>query len=196
MELFELQELWQQTDKKISENIQLNKEILRKMLISKPEKRLTWMRARALFNLILPLFITVIILIPNFKFQPTIACFFGIGIFCFTFVISYVWAVKYYLLLRKIKFSDSILTIKKNVTTMGQFKIKITRLSFLLVPIILVSMFLMMPIHITNDSALLKFSLFIVLFAICAFLSYRTIIQQHQKLNDEVLEIEELERNS
>jgi len=197
MELFELQELWQQTDKKISDNIQLNKEILRRMLISKPEKRINWMRNKAIFNLIMPLFFTIIVLIPHLEFRQSFDFYIGIGLFILISIVSYVWAIKYYLFLRKIKFTDSILTIKKNVSTLSQFKIKITRKSFLLIPVAFIAGFLIFPVanHASYPSIM-----FFIIFAIVAiasvFFSYRNIIQQYQKLNDEVLEIEELERNS
>ena len=50
MELLELQNIWQEYDKKISENTRLNKEILRLMLISKPQKRLNWIKIKAGFK--------------------------------------------------------------------------------------------------------------------------------------------------
>jgi acyl-ACP thioesterase len=52
MELIELQNIWVQYDKKLTDNTRLNKEILRRMLISKPEKRLNWIKISAGFNLI------------------------------------------------------------------------------------------------------------------------------------------------
>jgi len=197
MELFELQELWQQTDKKISDNIQLNKEILRRMLISKPEKRINWMRNKAIFNLIMPLFFTIIVLIPHLEFRQTFDFYIGVSLFISILTISYVWAIKYYWLLRKIKFTDPILTIKKNVSTLGQFKIKITRKSFLLAPIAMIAGFLIFPFAIhPSNSSIMFFILFTIVAIVSVFFSYRNIIQQYQKLNDEVLEIEELERNS
>ena len=39
MELTELQNIWQEYDKKISENTRLNKEILRLILLEKPQKK-------------------------------------------------------------------------------------------------------------------------------------------------------------
>jgi len=196
MELFELQELWQQTDKKISDNIQLNKEILRRMLISKPEKRIAWLKYKAIINLIMPIFLTIMVLVPHLEFRPTFDFYIGVSLFISILTISYVWAIKYYWLLRKIKFTDPILTIKKNVSTLGQFKIKITRKSFLLAPVAMIAVFLLSPITIQGfNSSIIFFILLIIIMTASAFFSYRNIIQQHQKLNDEVLEIEELERN-
>ena len=40
MELTELQNIWQEYDKKISENTRLNKEILRLILLEKPQKKI------------------------------------------------------------------------------------------------------------------------------------------------------------
>jgi len=47
MELAELQNIWQEYDKKISENTRLNKEILRLMLLSKPRERVNWIKIKA-----------------------------------------------------------------------------------------------------------------------------------------------------
>jgi len=55
MELLELQNIWNQYDKKISENIRLNKDILRKMLLTKTEKRLNRIKVEAGIRLALSL---------------------------------------------------------------------------------------------------------------------------------------------
>ena len=47
MELSELQNIWQEYDKKISENTRINKEILRLILLEKPRKRLNWIKIKA-----------------------------------------------------------------------------------------------------------------------------------------------------
>ncbi len=47
MELTELQNIWQEYDKKISENTRINKEILRLILLEKPRKRLNWIKIKA-----------------------------------------------------------------------------------------------------------------------------------------------------
>ena len=73
MELIELQNIWQQYDKKISENMNLNKEILRRLLQSKPEKTITWIKLKAGFNLILPIVIISVMMIPNVVFRNEIS---------------------------------------------------------------------------------------------------------------------------
>ena len=51
MELTELQNLWKEYDKKISENTRLNKEILKLMLLSKPQRKLNWIIIKAGLNI-------------------------------------------------------------------------------------------------------------------------------------------------
>ena len=44
MELLQLENIWKEFDKKITDNTLINKEILRRMLISKPERHLNWLK--------------------------------------------------------------------------------------------------------------------------------------------------------
>ena len=196
MELSELQALWQQTDQKIANNIQLNKEILRRMLIVKPEKRLTWMKGKTLIKLIMPLFLTFVVLIPNIEFRPTLDFYIGLSIFIAILAIDYTCNIQYLLLIRKIKFTDPILTIKKNVAILGKYKIKTTRSAFLMAPIAVVGVILLAQIPILSRESILPFSIIILVMVASAIITMRTIIQQHKKLNDEILEIEALEKNA
>lgn len=108
MELDELQNIWVQYDKKISDNTRLNKEILKRMLISKPEKRLNWIKIKAGFNVFSPVILILLIMIMDVKFSLTINFYIGLSLFTAIFVITYILNIRYFLLIRKIDFSGAI----------------------------------------------------------------------------------------
>lgn len=63
MELIELENIWKESDKKIAENTRLNKEILKRMLVVKPERRLNWMKIKAVYKVLSPIFLCIVLLI-------------------------------------------------------------------------------------------------------------------------------------
>ena len=81
MELIELQNIWQQYDKKLSENTRLNKEILKMMLKSKPEKRVTWIKLTAAYRLLLPIVIILVMMAPNVEFRNETSFYVGFLLF-------------------------------------------------------------------------------------------------------------------
>jgi len=115
MELNEIQNMWAQYDKKLAENTRLNKEILKRMLLAKPEKRLQWMRIKAGYRMLTPLLLLIPLLWVDFDFQFTINFFIGLGMFMAVCVYTYIGDVKCFLLIRKINSSEAVLSIKKKI---------------------------------------------------------------------------------
>ena len=44
MELLELENIWKECNQKIADNNRINREILRRMLLHKPEKTINWIK--------------------------------------------------------------------------------------------------------------------------------------------------------
>ena len=194
MEITELQNIWGEYDKKIANNTRLNKEILRRMLLSKPEKRFVWIKIKAGFNLILPLVIILFLLVPNVRFRAAIDFYIGFGLFSAFSVVTYFWAIKYYLLICKIDFSEPILSIKKAIAGLGKYKIKITRISYIFAPFAMIGIFLMAQIPFFVRNSILPFSLIVLVLIASVYFTKHSIYEQYRKLNREILEIEELEK--
>ena len=85
MDLNELQTIWQQYDTELKENTRLNKEILKQVLLSKPEKRLSREKIKAGINIVLPIILLLFVLIPNVQLSATFEFFGGALLFGIVF---------------------------------------------------------------------------------------------------------------
>jgi hypothetical protein len=195
MELIELQNIWQQYDKKLSENTRLNKEILKMMLKSKPEKRVTWIKITAAWRLLLPIVIILVMMVPRVEFRNETSFYVGFLLFGPFALLTYYWAIRYYLLINKIDFSNTVATIKKNIKEVEKYKIKMTKYGCILSPFGLIGVFLIANIPILSKHSLLPISLIISVFIISLYVTFKySIFERFKKLNMEIDEIEQLEK--
>ena len=74
----------------------------------KPEKKINWIKIEAGFNLILPIVLILGILLPRVEYRTESDFYIGFILFGIVSVISYYWAIRYYLLINKIDFKNSI----------------------------------------------------------------------------------------
>jgi len=197
MELTELQNIWQEYDKKISENTRLNKEILRLIMLEKPRRRINWIKIKAGLWIFSPVLFVFLILILNVQFNISTRFFIGLGLFLPVYIITYIWDIRYFRLIRGIDFAMPVLSIRKVITELEKYKIKTTRIRYLLMPIAMTG-FLLMIIHkITFSFDFLSFIplLLIVLVFISSMLfTFKySIYEQYRKLNKDIAEIEQLE---
>lgn len=194
MDLKELQYLWQQYDKKISENTRLNKEILRRMLQSKPQKRINWIKIKAGFDLIAPIIILVIF-IQRIEFRNEIDFYIGILFLGILFIVGYYWAIKYYSMIGKIDLKKAITATKKEIIELEKLKLKITRFSYILSPFALIGVLLVIKVPHISEQTILPIILIIVVFALSIYYTYKySIFGRFKKLNSEIEEIEQLEK--
>jgi hypothetical protein len=198
MELTELQNIWQQYDKKISENTRLNKEILRLMLLSKPQRQLNWIKIKAGFFVLSPILFVMFLLVLNVQFQLSTNFYIGLGLFLPIYAITYIWDIRYFKLIRTIDFSKPVLSIKKQIAELEKYKIKKTRIRYLLMPFAMIG-FLLMIIHkITFSFNLVSFLpilLIILVFISSLYLTFKySIYERFNKLNKDIDEIEQLEK--
>jgi len=198
MELSELQNIWQDYDKKISQNTRLNKEILRLMLISKPRRRLNWIKIRAVYSILSPLIFVIALLVLNVQFYISISFYIGLALFLPVYTITYIWDIKYFKLIRKIDFSMPVLTLKKDITQLEKYKIKKTRIRYMLMPFAIAG-FLLMIIHSMNFSlnfvSIIPLLLIILVFLSSMYITFKySIYERFKKLNKDIDEIERLEK--
>ena len=198
MELAELQNIWQEYDKKISENTRLNKEILRLLLLSKPHKRLNWIKIKAGLNIFSPILFLMLVLVLDVQFNSTINFYIGLGIFLPVYAITYIWDIRYFKLIRAIDFSMPVLSIKKVIAELEKYKIKTTRLRYLLMPFAMIG-FLLMIIHkITfslNLVSIIPLLLIILVFISSMYFTFKySIYERFRKLNKEIDDLEQLEK--
>ena len=195
MELLELQNIWQEYDKKLSESTHLNKEILRNMLQSKPEKRLNWIKLKAGVNLVLPIVIVLLVLVPRIVFRNDIDFYIGISLFGIVSLTMYYWAIKYYFLIGKVDFASAITVIRKDINMIEKYKIRITRLSYIFMPFALIGIFLIAQIPILSKKSFLPISLIVLVMIISIYYTFKySIFERFRKINKEIDEIEQLEK--
>ena len=196
MELDELQNIWLQYDRKIIDNTHLNKEILKRMLMSKPEKRLNWIKIKAGFNVLSPAILILLIKVMDMKFSLTSSFYIGLSLFLILFIINYIWNIRYFLLIRKIDFSGAILSIKKQIAELEKYKIKTTKIRYLIMPFAIIGIFFMLiqkPIF--NTESIVMFVLIMLVYISSIYYTFKySISEQFRKLNKEIFEIEELEK--
>jgi hypothetical protein len=195
MELTELHELWTNYDKKLSENTRLNREILRLILLSKPQKRVTWIKLKAGFNLIIPIIGILFIMVPETEFRNEISFYAGLFLFCPFAIITYYWAIRYYLLIDKIDFTSSVTDIRKNIKLVEIYKIKMTKFGYLLAPFGITGVFLIADIPLYSKDSFIPVTLILMVFVASIFYTYKfSITDRFHKLNSEINELEQLEK--
>lgn len=197
MELNELQNNWNQYDLKISESIRINKEILRKILIFKPEKRVSRIKIKALINIILPLIVVIFFLIFGINYRDTLDFYFGLGTFLILGTVSFFWTIKYYFMISKIDFSKPVLTIKKEIKELEKYKITTSRLAYFFAPFAMIGIFLAAQIPVFSKNSFLFLSLIILLMAFSIYYNFKySISERFKKLNLEIDEIQQLENET
>lgn len=194
MELSELQNLWLNNDQKLKENLRLNREILRQLLQRKPERRISWLKFHSSFRVILPLIILPIF-ISQIKFRNEPSFYIGIFLFGSFSTLTYVWAIKYFLKVMKIDFSNQLVLLKKQITELEKSKLKTTKIAYLLVPIALIGIYLIADIRIykINFYSLSSLFLTMIVFASSVYITFKySISHRFRKLNQEITELENL----
>lgn len=198
MELLQLESIWKSYDKKIADNTRINKEILRRMLISKPEKRLNWFKIKAGFNVLSPAIFVTLILVLDVQFYFKTSFYIGLALFLPIYLVTYIWDIQYFRLIRNIDFTMPVLSIKKSIAESAKYRIKTTRIKFLLAPIAMVGFFLMLNLKITIKLDFVSNIPFLLIIIVYIF-SFRftlkySIYEQFKKLNNEIEEIVMLEK--
>ena len=198
MELLELQSIWQEYDKKLSENTRLNKEILRLMLLSKPQRKLNWIKIKAGLSIFSPIVFVTLLLVLDVQFRLTTNFYIGLGLFLPIYAVTYVWDIRYFNLIRNVDFSMPVLSIKKVIVELEKYKIKTTRIRYLLMPVAMIGFLLMIIQRITisfNFVSIIPLLLIILVFISSMYFTFKyAIYERFSKLNKDIDEIEQLEK--
>lgn len=194
MELTDLQDMWNQHDKKLTENIHINKNILKNILLIKTEKKMNWMRAKAIIKLILPILLLTIGLIPRLNFRTEYSFIIGAIMFGVVFLSGYFWNMKYFLKLSQIDLRGSITVTRKEIIELEKYKFKTTKLGYILMPFAVLGIFMMFEVPIFSKETILPILLILVVMAVSIYVTFRfSIFDFFKKLNHEIEEIEKLE---
>jgi hypothetical protein len=194
MELAELQSLWTKQDETMRENVRLNREILRQLLLRKPEYRIKWIKFHSIYELILPL-VLLPIFIPQMEFRNEITFYIGATLFVLFCLITYAWALKYFFQVMKINFSSPIIILKKQIAELEKNKLKTKKIGFLLSPFMLIGTFMLIGIKINPITfySMLPLLLILIVFVASVYITFKfSIFERFRKLNREISELEKL----
>jgi len=197
MELSELQHIWKEYDLKIDENTQIDKCLLKEVLIRKPIKKINWLQLKALLQLIAPAIVLFLFFTRVKLREPGLELYIGISLFLCLVLLGYVWAITYYLLLRRIAFSESALTVKSQLIKIKRYKIRTLQWNYLLWPPTILSLYLMLNINssfnVIFNQAVIPVLLCVVVFILFSHYRFISLNVQFNQLNKELEEIQELE---
>ncbi len=198
MEWTEMQAMWQQYDVRLAENTRINKEILRRMLSTKPERRVSWVKLQMIGNIFLMPIITLLFLtLSPVKFNHGLALYLGIFLFGSIASWNYYLSIKYFTLLRKIDFTHSVVTTRKDLEQLEKHQTIRLRLTYVLMPIALIGVFLLFDMHIPRPISLYAITplmLCFVVMIVSLYFKFRWKNWWFKKLNAELDEIEDLEK--
>jgi hypothetical protein len=203
MELMELQNLWLENNRKLDETLRLNREIMNKLLKVKPEKRLIRIKAEALITLILPFILLTLIasgvLNPKIKAHSDMPFYLGVFLFGVTFLTNYLFTANYYRLLLKVDFSQTLIEIKTRILKAEAFKLKLTRISYMLMPFAITGIFMILGIPFFSMKtdlpiqSYLPLLLIVLVFIASAYVTFKyTLVERFRKLKSEISEFEKL----
>lgn len=195
MELLELENIWKECNQKIADNNRINREILRRMLLHKPEKTINWMKVRAGLHLLSPLVPLIWLAVTDYQIHITSAFYIGLGLFISTCVIVYVWDLRYFLKVRALNLSDATLTIKKNIAALEKYKVKATLFQYMLMPVGVAGIVLMFfrTFGLNTDLVIMIFLMLTVCLASAYYRFKYSIGKRFRTLNKEIEEIERME---
>ena len=201
METTKLQEMWANYDKKISENTRLNKEILKQILVSKSERRFNKVILKVVIEIIVVIVMLVYFFVKHVSYQPTIVFSLSLTIFVAAIGIPIIGHIRYFLMLYRINFSESVLSLKKKINESERLKEKNRRHDRFMVLLILISLWFISQDFkdmILFHSKILSEPFFFVSVIVSAIV---VLVIKHfrdktlDRLNNEISEIEELERD-
>lgn len=167
------------------------------MLSAKPERRINWAAWRAGTRLLVSLIVVPItfFVLPKYadiRFNSGIPLYIGILLYVGGASITYFWAIRHVWSLRKINFTNPITTTRRLVTQIENFQMKEIKIgSFMVTPILAICVFLIFNMRGASISFLLFFCVTMIALM---YLRFKKSSQWFKKLNAELDEIEQLEK--
>ncbi len=194
MELDELRSIWSQHEQKLVESTRINQVLLRKLLIANTEKRIDWMKIRTLAGLILPLIGIVFIVAPRIEFSFKFDVVLGIALFGSLSILTYIWAIRVYLLIERLNFNESVLSVSKQLKLVEKYKLKITKHSLILAPFMIIGVFLSAGIPFLSAKMIPFYALMVIVFLVSTYIRTKHgLVAQLRKIDTDLEEILKLE---
>lgn len=194
MELTELETLLKICDKKITENVHLNREVVKNLLTNKIEKLFYKEKMRAIYYVLSPFILGLIIIIADLQFKLTTNFYIGLSLFVPIYSFFYILDVKYYLSLRRIDFTTPVLSTKKRMTELERTKVKMNRMRNISAPVIILgALLIFLPKVIFTTEFTVMLILIGIVFTASVFYTRHSIRKRYEALNKKIEELESLE---
>jgi len=194
MELKELESMWAVYDHKLSENTRINKEVLKHLLLDKPKKRITNMMLKAIVELVAPIFLLVwffseVGIRDDWKYWVGMVLFLSISTF------GYYLSIKYFKLIQKVDFSNSLTQTRKTLNEIELFKLQRIKLGLRFGPVGAIGVFMISEIHVLSNNFIMPLILILIVFGVSHYLRYRYgVVENFSKFKRELDELEALEK--
>lgn len=197
MELTELGNIIKEYDKKIDENIVLNRDVLKKILSDKPNRHIRIECLKTLYQLftplLLPCLIAITIEVMNIRISFTSNVYIGIGLFIPVFLFVWSLNIKHYLLIRKVNFAIPTILIKKQIAELERYCIWMTRVRNIFMPFLIAGMLLIfIPQSVCHVEFILLLVLVILVFTVTLFYRNYSVRERYRVLKEEIEEMDAL----
>lgn len=190
----ELQAMWQQYDARLAENTRINREILKRMLRSKPERRISRMKGWAIYGMIVPIPVMCTALIPNAKFRNEWDFYLGLILIVIVLVNALYQTVQYFLLIRDINFTRCIAQTKKQLQHLDRFRLKMQKWGWTMLFVGMAGVCLLCQLPIMTKNFALMTIFIILCAAVSSCIQFKKFRGQLNRFNAELNEIENLEK--
>jgi len=193
MELNDFQQTWMQQEQKLQETLGTNKLLLKELLTGRTEKKASFIRNKALLDIILPIPMLAII-IATFELRNDVLFYAGLLISVFCFVLTYYYAIRHFINATRIDFSKAPVEFKKDMKVMELYKLKTRKISLLLAPVFVAGIFMFSGMQVLSKN-MIPFYILIFLVAGITYVISRNygFKSRIEILNRDILELEILE---
>lgn len=196
MEMDELQSIWLRHEQQLMKSTRINRELFRKLLVTNSEKRIDWLKLRMLGGLILPVPLLIFVAIPNIELTFTLDVILGLVLFVPLFVISYIWAIRLYLLVEQINFNETVLSVSRQLRLVEKYKLRIKKYGLILAPFMVIGIFLSAGISFLSAKMIPFYVLMVLVFLISSYVrSKHGLVAQIRKIDRDLEEILQLEQD-
>jgi hypothetical protein len=196
MELEELKNSWDSFEKKIEQQRSIDKEILRQIILKRPESRLKWMRFQSIYSIMVTPLVLFIVLPKTMKFENSYSFWLAASILVFFLIYSMIRGFLYYKKINDINvYKDTVLETRRKIILIKRFFRWGMKANILILPLLLIAITFWSGMDLLNPRILL-FSI-----VLCSIILIMNRIQPQiyifdrlDRVEDELSEIKELEK--
>lgn len=198
MEIKDMQEVWSRYDDHIVEHNRLNRDILRRMLIAKPEKRIERYKRSFAFSLIFGLVMTLFFFTKVINYDNyTNAVLFYIsgGVIGIFFCVATYANYKYYSLINLLRMSDPVIKIRENLARIQTFIRKFSLLRMCIAPIVCAAILYVSGFKFSTANSAVFLIVIVSLMVVSSISAKKRLSEEFRRFNSELDELENLEKD-